>query len=79
MSMNSKRSLKNVALVIIAVLVVLVFFLSPRQSSVIEVLDVLEDSVSEEDTLSEIEKWYMSEEGMLEMMRGAGIPPEEAE
>ena len=54
--MNSKRSLKNVALVIIAVLVVLVFFLSPRQSSVIEVLDVLEDSVSEEDTLSEIEK-----------------------
>lgn len=77
--MNSKRSLKNVALVIIAVLVVLVFFLSPRQSSVIEVLDVLEDSVSEEDTLSEIEKWYMGEEGMLEMMRGAGIPPEEAE
>lgn len=79
MSMNSKRSLKNVALIIIAVLVVLVFFLSPRQSSVIEVLDVLEDSVSEEDTLSEIEKWYMSEEGMLEMMRGAGTPPEEAE
>ena len=77
--MNSKRSLKNVALVIIAVLVVLVFFLSPRQSSVIEVLDVLEDSVSEEDTLSEIEKWYMSEEGMLEMMRGAGTTPEEAE
>lgn len=77
--MNSKRSLKNVALVIIAVLVVLVFFLPPRQSSVIEVLDVLEDSVSEEDTLSEIEKWYMSEEGMLEMMRGAGTTPEEAE
>ena len=77
--MNSKRSLKNVALVIIAVLVVLVFFLSPMQSSVIEVLDVLEDSVSEEDTLSEIEKWYMSEEGMLEMMRGAGTTPEEAE
>ena len=76
MSMNSKRSLKNVALIIIAVLVVLVFFLPPRQSSVIEVLDVLEDSVS---ALSEIEKWYMSEEGMLEMMRGAGIPPEEAE
>lgn len=79
MSMNSKRSLKNVALIIIAVLVVLVFFLPPRQSSVIEVLDVLEDSVSEEDTLSEIEKWYMSEEGMLEMMRGAGTTPEEAE
>ena len=77
--MNSKRSLKNVALIIIAVLVVLVFFLSPMQSSVIEVLDVLEDSVSEEDTLSEIEKWYMSEEGMLEMMRGAGTTPEEAE
>ena len=77
--MNSKRSLKNVALIIIAVLVVLVFFLPPRQSSVIEVLDVLEDSVSEEDTLSEIENWYMSEEGRLEMMRGAGIPPEEAE
>lgn len=77
--MNSKRSLKNVALIIIAVLVVLVFFLPPRQSSVIEVLDVLEDSVSEEDTLSEIEKWYMSEEGMLEMMRGAGTTPEEAE
>ena len=79
MSMNSKRSLKNVALIIIAVLVVLVFFLPPRQSSVIEVLDVLEDSVSEEDTLSEIEKWYMSEEDMLEMMRGAGTTPEEAE
>lgn len=75
---NMKKIFIFIAIVLLVSMVLSIRHQIQNCSGSIDTIDVdyiyLNDTVYA-DTLSEIEKWYRSEEGMRELMRGCGEEP----